>query len=57
MPIKVKCAWCGRDMGEVEGEAREDTDVTHGICPDCDRVLRAPHKRATPEPEEKDEPG
>ncbi len=31
--IKVICAWCGKDMGEKDGEGVEG--VSHGICPAC----------------------
>ncbi len=28
------CAWCGKDMGELEEEGGFDS---HGICPDCEK--------------------
>jgi hypothetical protein len=41
--MKVKCAWCGRDMGEKMGP---DWAVTHGICPECmEKVLDGVHNR------------
>lgn len=31
--LKIKCAWCGKIIGEKEGEGVEGT--TDGICDDC----------------------
>ena len=31
--MDVTCAWCGKKLGEKEGEGE-----THGICDDCLRV-------------------
>jgi len=28
--VKIECAWCGKPLGEGEGEG-----ISHGICPDC----------------------
>jgi len=33
LPLVIKCAWCGRYLGEKE--PYEDKSVTHGICPEC----------------------
>ena len=33
LPMIIKCAWCGKYMGEKE--PYEDKSVTHGICPEC----------------------
>jgi hypothetical protein len=33
MPLVIKCAWCGKYMGEKE--PYDDKSVTHGICPEC----------------------
>jgi len=33
LPLVIKCAWCGKYMGEKE--PYEDKSVTHGICPEC----------------------
>ncbi len=33
LPLVVKCAWCGKYLGEKE--PYEDKSVTHGICPEC----------------------
>ncbi len=27
------CAWCGKDLGEIEAEGQ--TGTTHGICEEC----------------------
>ena len=39
MSIQIICAWCHRDMGIKEGEA--PCPISHGICPDCERKVRA----------------
>lgn len=31
--MKRVCAWCGKDMGEIE--PLDDDSITHGICDDC----------------------
>jgi hypothetical protein len=31
--IKIICAWCGKDMGEKDGEGIEG--VSHGMCNEC----------------------
>jgi len=31
--IKVVCAWCGKDMGEKDGQGQEG--VSHGMCEEC----------------------
>ena len=31
--LKVICAWCGKDMGEKDGQGIEG--VSHSICLDC----------------------
>jgi hypothetical protein len=35
----IKCAWCGKILGEQEG-----TGISHGICEDCERRLREEHR-------------
>lgn len=41
--MKVRCAWCGDDMGEKFGPAEL---VTHGICGPCqERVAREIQQR------------
>ena len=31
--IKVVCAWCGKDMGEKDGQGKEG--ISHGLCEEC----------------------
>ena len=31
--MTIICAWCGKDMGEKDGQGQEGT--THGICQEC----------------------
>jgi len=31
--LKIVCAWCGKDMGEKEGQGIEG--ISHSICKDC----------------------
>ena len=31
--LTVICAWCGKDMGEKDGQGV--SGVSHGMCPDC----------------------
>ena len=31
--MKIVCAWCGKDMGEKDGEGIEG--ISHGICEEC----------------------
>jgi len=33
LPLIIKCAWCGKYLGEKE--PYEDKSETHGICPEC----------------------
>ncbi len=37
--MKVKCAWCGKDLGEKPPyggrDGKYDKMVTHGMCDDC----------------------
>ena len=36
MKFIIKCAWCGKVMGEKEvGEESQETAITHSICPLC----------------------
>ena len=42
MPLVIKCAWCGKYMGEKE--PYEDKSVTHGICSEC-RAKYFPKKK------------
>jgi len=36
-PHRIRCAWCGRDLGPAPLGCWADTD---GICEDCDERLR-----------------
>lgn len=37
--MKVKCAWCGKDIGTKDGKGQ--TGTTHGICKEClDKELK-----------------
>ena len=31
--MKIVCAWCGKDMGEKEGEGIEG--ISHSVCEEC----------------------
>lgn len=31
--MKIVCAWCGKDMGEKDGEGIEG--ISHGVCEEC----------------------
>ena len=35
MALIVKCAWCGKEMGEKESVEAMNGQVSHGICEDC----------------------
>ena len=40
---KVVCAWCKKEMGEVEWP--REGEVTHGICPNCrEKFFHKPDK-------------
>ena len=36
--LKVECAWCGKDMGEKDGQGQEGT--SHSICDECAAKMR-----------------
>ena len=38
--LRIRCAWCGKDMGEKDGKGAEG--VTDGICDNC-LLLNFPH--------------
>ncbi len=31
--MKIVCAWCGKDVGEKDGEGIEG--ISHGVCEEC----------------------
>ena len=35
--LKIRCAWCGEDMGEKDGQGAEGT--TDSICPKCSQKV------------------
>ena len=37
--MEVRCAWCGKSMGKVDGEGVEG--VSHGMCEECLEKLKA----------------
>ena len=43
------CAWCNKDMGEIDGDGVEG--VSHGICDECRERLSS----GTAVPRDKDE--
>jgi len=43
--IRVVCAWCGKDLGEKEGESGEGGNVSHGICPKCFKKVKKEGKK------------
>lgn len=45
--VKRICAWCQKEMGEIEAEGGE---VTHGMCEKCAEEFK---KDMPPEPSEK----
>lgn len=42
---KIKCAWCGKEMGEKKGPAFKPGDVSHSICPECSKTLEVADAR------------
>ena len=41
--MKIVCAWCGKDMGEKEGEGIEG--ISHSVCEECADKLVLEMKR------------
>ncbi len=37
--VRRVCAWCSGAMGTVEGDFLAKHPVTHGICPNCARLI------------------
>ena len=31
--MKIRCAWCNKDMGEKDGNGTEG--ISHGVCNEC----------------------
>lgn len=32
--LRVVCAWCGKHIGDKDGEGK--TGISHGICKECE---------------------
>jgi len=43
--MRIVCAWCGKDMGEKDGEGEKG--VTHYLCEECLTKLKAKTKNET----------
>ena len=49
--MKTICAWCGKDMGDKDGEGIEGT--SHGLCQECferleqNNLTTVPHDEGT----------
>jgi DNA-directed RNA polymerase subunit RPC12/RpoP len=37
--MKIVCAWCGKEMGERDGEGVEG--ITHSVCSECSAKIEA----------------
>ena len=37
--MKIVCAWCGKDMGEKNGN--HEDGVSHGMCEECFTKIKA----------------
>jgi len=37
--MKIVCAWCGKDMGEKNGNYEDG--VSHGMCEECFTKVKA----------------
>jgi len=35
--MKIVCAWCGKPMGEKDGQGQEG--ISHGMCEECHERL------------------
>ncbi|GAI42679.1 unnamed protein product, partial [marine sediment metagenome] len=38
--MKLVCAWCGNDLGSLDGKG--ETGTSHGICQDCKEKYFSP---------------
>ena len=43
--MKIVCAWCGKEMGEKDGEGEEG--VTHSLCEECLAKMEAEREEET----------
>jgi len=43
--MKIVCAWCGKDMGEKDGEGVEGP--SHSVCEECLDKLKQEGKNKT----------
>jgi hypothetical protein len=41
--MKLACAWCGQDMGQIESRPAFEGRTSHGICEVCSRAFN-PHQ-------------
>ena len=39
--MKVICAWCGKSLGEKDGQGVEG--ISHGMCAECQEKLEKKH--------------
>lgn len=37
--MKIVCAWCGKEMGERNGNDKDE--VSHGMCEECFNKIKA----------------
>ena len=35
MRITQECAWCGTQIGVIDGRSIDQPAISHGICPEC----------------------
>ncbi|MFC2019739.1 hypothetical protein ACFLU4_07345 [Chloroflexota bacterium] len=47
--MKTICAWCGKDMGDKDGEGIEGT--SHGLCQECFERLKQNNLTTVPHDE------
>jgi len=47
MRMTLKCAWCGSEIGLVDGNSIAEPGISHGICSGCrSKLLGAIHNKA-----------
>ena len=44
--LKVVCAWCGKDIGEKDGQGQEG--ISHGMCDECYVKWREENPKPSP---------